>query len=111
MMQLIEGHDVIRGDGSVAKRVLLLSDETPSSLELTGADVPGLNEEDVLAAGRQGPGSRRRDAQVRPPAGELQPEIMGQQEHGDGEEPEQFGILEEHYSAAASLSASASSCV
>ena len=51
MMQLIEGHDVIRGDGSVAKRVLLLSDETPSSLELTGADVPGLNEEDVLAAG------------------------------------------------------------
>ncbi len=48
---LIDGQNVIRPDGSVAKRVVLLSSETPASLSMTGADVPGMNAGDVIAAG------------------------------------------------------------
>lgn len=48
---LIEGRDVVKPNGAVTKRVVLLSDETPASLTITGADVPGLNEGDVIAAG------------------------------------------------------------
>ena len=50
-IKFIEGHNVIRPDGSEAKRVVLLSDSTPSSLAITGADVEGLNASDVIAAG------------------------------------------------------------
>lgn len=48
---LISGEDVIKPNGSITKRVVLLADETPSSLSMTGADVPGLNAADVIAAG------------------------------------------------------------
>lgn len=52
MSILIErGENVIQTDGTVAKRVVLLSSETPASLEITGADVEGLNDDDVIAAG------------------------------------------------------------
>ena len=30
---------------------IILADEAPSSLEITGADVDGLNDDDVIAAG------------------------------------------------------------
>lgn len=48
---LIDGQTVIKPDGSKVQRVVLLADDTPSSLEMTGADVPGLNDDDVIAAG------------------------------------------------------------
>lgn len=48
---LIHGRDVVRPDGSVAKRVVLLGDQAPASLTVTGADVPGMNGADVIAAG------------------------------------------------------------
>lgn len=48
---LIDGQNVIRPDGTEAKRVVLLSDDTPASLTITGADVPGLNNDDVIATG------------------------------------------------------------
>ena len=48
---ILSGSDVTRPDGSLAKRVVLLADDTPASLSLTGADVPGLNAGDVIAAG------------------------------------------------------------
>ena len=48
---LIEANNVIRPDGAVTKRVVLLSDSTPASLTVTGADVPGLNSDDVIAVG------------------------------------------------------------
>ena len=48
---LIEANNVIRPDGAVTKRVVLLSDSTPASLTVTGADVPGLNNDDVIATG------------------------------------------------------------
>ncbi len=51
MITLIETDNIRRGDGTEAKRVVLLSDETPASLTITGADVPGLNNDDVIAAG------------------------------------------------------------
>ena len=51
MITLIEARDVIRPDGAVTKRVVLLSDSAPASLTVTGADVPGLNAGDVIAAG------------------------------------------------------------
>lgn len=51
MMKLIEATNVTRADGSESKRVVLLSAETPASLAITGADVPGLNNDDVIATG------------------------------------------------------------
>jgi len=48
---LITAENVLRSDGTVAKRLTLLADEAPSSLTMTGADVPGLNADDVIAAG------------------------------------------------------------
>ena len=48
---LISGEDVVKPNGSITKRVVLLSDEAPASLSMTGADVPGLNAADVIAAG------------------------------------------------------------
>jgi hypothetical protein len=51
MITLIDGQNVIRADGSVTKRVVLLSAETPASLTITGADVEGLNSGDVIAMG------------------------------------------------------------
>ena len=48
---LIEGSDVVKADGTVTKRVVLLSDDTPASLTVTGADVAGLNSDDVIAVG------------------------------------------------------------
>lgn len=52
MSILIErGERVIKADGTETKRVVLLSSETPASLEITGADVEGLNDDDVIAAG------------------------------------------------------------
>ena len=48
---LISGEDIINADGSITKRCVLLSDDTPSSLDVSGADVPGLNDDDVIAAG------------------------------------------------------------
>lgn len=51
MLTMIEARDVVKPDGSVTKRVVLLSDGAPASLAVTGADVPGLNPGDVIAAG------------------------------------------------------------
>jgi hypothetical protein len=48
---MIEGEPVIRPDGTEAKRVVLLSDSAPASLTVTGADVPGMNADDVIATG------------------------------------------------------------
>ena len=48
---LISGENVTQPDGSITKRCVLLSDDTPGSLSVTGADVPGLNADDVIAAG------------------------------------------------------------
>ncbi len=51
MITLIEGRDVVKADGTVTKRVVLLSDSAPASLTVTGADVAGLNSDDVIAVG------------------------------------------------------------
>ena len=51
MMKLIESHNVINPDGTVTKRVVLLSNTAPASTTITGADVEGLNDDDVIAAG------------------------------------------------------------
>ena len=52
MSILIErGERVINANGTEAKRVVLLSSEIPESLEITGADVEGLNDDDIIAAG------------------------------------------------------------
>ena len=48
---IIAGEDIRKPDGTVAKRLTLLADEAPSSLTMTGADVPGMNADDVIAAG------------------------------------------------------------
>ena len=50
-INLIDCENVIRPDGTEAKRTVLLSDTAPVSLTLTGADVEGLNEGDVIARG------------------------------------------------------------
>jgi hypothetical protein len=51
MITVIEVENVGRPDASEAKRVVLLSTGTPASLTMTGADVPGLNDDDIIAAG------------------------------------------------------------
>lgn len=51
MLNFISGENIIKPDGTIVKRVLLLSDETPESLEITGADVDLLNDDDVIAIG------------------------------------------------------------
>lgn len=51
MLKMIDGKNVIRPDGSEAKQVVLLSATTPASLSVTGADVEGLNADDVIATG------------------------------------------------------------
>jgi hypothetical protein len=48
---MIDGHTVTKPDGTETMRVHLVADPEPASLALTGADVPGLNADDVLAAG------------------------------------------------------------
>lgn len=50
---LIDGHSVIRSDGTSTHRVVLVSSTDPSNdpLYITGADVDGLNDSDVIAAG------------------------------------------------------------
>lgn len=40
-----------RGDGTVSNQCVLLSPDTPASLTITGADVEGLNDSDVIAVG------------------------------------------------------------
>lgn len=50
-IKYVDGYNVIRPDGSEAKRVVLLSDSTPASLTVTGADVEGMSQGDVIAAG------------------------------------------------------------
>jgi hypothetical protein len=47
---LIHDDLVLAADGE-KHRVVLLASDTPSSLSVTGADVPGLNDDDVIAAG------------------------------------------------------------
>jgi hypothetical protein len=47
---LIQDERIISSDGE-KHRILILADDTPSSLSMTGADVPGLNSTDVIAAG------------------------------------------------------------
>ena len=51
MITMIESHKVLRSDGAERTVVHLLADPAPASLALTGADVPGMNDDDVLAAG------------------------------------------------------------
>ena len=51
MIRILAGEDVTRADGSTVKWVPLIGDAAPSSLALTGADVEGMNNDDVLAAG------------------------------------------------------------
>ena len=51
MIRILAGEDVTRADGSTVKWVHLIGDAVPSSLALTGADVEGMNNDDVLAAG------------------------------------------------------------
>lgn len=50
-IKLFQSENVLNPDGTVTKRVVLLSGEIPVSLEITGADVEGLNDDDVIAAG------------------------------------------------------------
>lgn len=40
-----------RGDGTEMLQCVLLADEAPASLEISGADVEGLNDNTVIAAG------------------------------------------------------------
>ncbi len=51
MITIIQTHNVTRPDGKRVKRVHLLADPTPDSLQLTGADLPGVEPDAVLAAG------------------------------------------------------------
>ena len=52
IITLLEDERVLNPDGSDAHRVVLLSDDDAGdSVELTGANVPGLNSDDVIAAG------------------------------------------------------------
>ena len=52
MIRLINrGEDVFLDNGTKTTRCVLLSSTTPSSLEISGADVSGLSEGDVIAAG------------------------------------------------------------
>ena len=48
---MIDSSTIIKPDGGIVKRVHLVADPEPASLALTGADVPGLNADDVLAGG------------------------------------------------------------
>lgn len=48
---LIDGENVTKPNGTETKRVVLVYNGTPSSLSITGADVPALNDDDVIAAG------------------------------------------------------------
>ena len=50
-LSLIRAEVVARPNGTVVKRVLLLADDTPASLTITGADVPGMEADDVIASG------------------------------------------------------------
>lgn len=45
------GETILKPDGTVAHKVVLLSASTPDSLDLTGADVEGMNDGDVIAVG------------------------------------------------------------
>lgn len=47
----IESMTVLNGDGTESQRCVLLSPETPASLTITGSDVEGLNDGDVIAVG------------------------------------------------------------
>lgn len=40
-----------RGDGTAVIQCVLLSDEAPASLEISGADVEGLSDDTVIATG------------------------------------------------------------
>lgn len=51
MYKLIDGEDIIRSNGAIAKRVVLLSSTAPASLNVTGADVDLLSADDVIATG------------------------------------------------------------
>ena len=51
MIYLMDGQDVLRPNGTVTKRVVLLGDGTPDSLALSGADVEGMNDDDIIARG------------------------------------------------------------
>jgi hypothetical protein len=49
---LLEDERVLNPDGSDAHRVVLLvNQDAGDSVEITGANVPGLNSDDVIAAG------------------------------------------------------------
>lgn len=51
MYKLIDGEDIIKTNGTIAKRVVLLSSTAPASLNVTGDDVDLLNADDIIAAG------------------------------------------------------------
>ena len=51
MYKLIDGEDIIKSNGTIAKRVVLLSSTTPASMNVTGADVDLLSADDVIATG------------------------------------------------------------
>lgn len=49
---MLEDERVLNPDGSDAHRVVLLVDQDAGdSVEITGAQIPGLNSDDVIAAG------------------------------------------------------------
>ena len=50
-IKLFQSENVLNPDGTVTKRVVLLSDTAPASTAISGADVEGLNDDDVIAAG------------------------------------------------------------
>lgn len=51
MITVIQIQNVTRADGTRVKRAHLLADPVPASLHLTGADLPGVESDAVLAAG------------------------------------------------------------
>ena len=51
MIRILKGETIMRPDGSLVHWVHLIADDEPSSLAISGADVDGMNNDDVLAAG------------------------------------------------------------
>lgn len=47
----VDNMKVLNGDGTEAQRCVLISSDTPASLNITGADVTGLGDSDTIAAG------------------------------------------------------------
>lgn len=51
MLKLLNREAVINANGTTAYRCVLLASAAPASLDITGADVEGLADDDVIAAG------------------------------------------------------------